>query len=42
MDWIQAAQDRDQRAVTVDTVTYIRIEVKFQNLFTSKIIVIFS
>ena len=40
MDWIQVAQDRDQRRVTVGTVIYIRIEVPVQNLFTNKFIVI--
>lgn len=42
MDWIQVAQDRDQRGVIVDTLIYIRIEVEVQNLFISKIFVIFS
>jgi len=42
VDWFQVAQDLDQRGVIVDTVIYIRIEVQVQNLFTSKIIVIFS
>ena len=42
MDWIQVAQDRDQRGVIVDTIIYIRTEEQVQNLFTSKIIVLFS
>jgi len=42
VDWIQVAQDRDQRGVIVDTIIYIRTEEQVQNLFTSKIIVLFS